>query len=335
MKKSIIALAVLAGSFAGVAQADGTTLYGSVRMAYTYDSKGDGDHATSQFANSGSRFGIKGTDDFGNGTSAFYKYENRIGGNLSTNKLMVGVTGGFGTVSLGLQPTVRDSLDGESDPTNQFGPGSQRSAITSANNAAAYISPNMGGFTIAAAVVADGVAYDEDGNAVEGGLGKFKPTGPIAKGTSIPTTLNRHVDAYDLLVKYAANGFYAGLGYQAANLSGYGALAKNLGVSAGYANDQFTAGLLVEQEMRKGKVDPLFVRLGGSYNVSDADKVYASVSHYDPDYKGAKSQLEAALGYEHKFSKQTKVWAEYGYKNKYANGGEASNKIGLGLRTDF
>ncbi len=335
MKKSIVALAVLA---AGLAQADGTTLYGSVRMAYTYDSHDEGAvingkaKSTSKFGNNGSRFGIKGTDDLGNGLTAFYKYENRIKDNLDTNKLYAGLKGGFGTVSFGKQNGPRDNLSNFSDPTNQFEAGYGRSAVTSWDNSAAYITPDMGGFTAAAAIVANGEA------------------GP-----------NRHVDGYDLLAQYNANGFYAGLGYQAYNPSKDfyptkaakdAAKEKNLGLGLGYENDMFNVGLLVEKELNKGKVDPLFVRLGGAYNVTDMDTIYASASYYKCDTAkdacthkdddgnvittaGKNKVKGAALGYEHKFSKQTKVWAEYGYRSKLATGMKSSNKFGLGLRTDF
>ncbi|PID66844.1 MAG: hypothetical protein CR975_00925 [Gammaproteobacteria bacterium] len=321
MKKSIVALAVLA---AGLAQADGTTLYGSVRMAYTYDSKGsikanineNKNKSTSKFGDNGSRFGIKGSDDLGNGLSAFYKYENRIGkGHAETNKLYAGLEGGFGKVSIGKQNWPRDELSNYSDPTNQFETDYGRAAETSSDNSFAYVSPDMGGLSFAAAVVANG---------------KIDGTG---------LDVNRHIDAYDLLAQYSANGFYAGVGYQQLNpKKGYAVSmnkAKNVGLGVGYGNDMFEVGLLAEKEMNKGPVDPLFARLGGAYNFSEMDKVYGSVSYHDPDTKALKKVKGATVGYQHNFSKQTRVWAEYGYKSKEVKGGKTSNKVGLGLRTDF
>ncbi len=335
MKKSIIALAVAAGSLAGVAQADGTTLYGSVRMAYTYagSDKVDGveSKSSSMFANNGSRFGIKGSDDLGNGLTAFYNYENRIqtGGGLNTNKLYLGLKGDFGTVSFGKQNTPRDNLSNFSDPSHVFEAGYGRNAMTDSDNSAAYISPDMSGFSFAAAVVSNGYAP---------GVQNY----------------NRHVDAYDLLAQYDANGFYAGLGYQAANIDKktYGTKAKwsNLGLGLGYGNDTFEVGFLAEQEKAKNSsgaktIKPLFVRLGGTYNLTPSDAVYASVSHYDSDVDGAKKVKGAMIGFKHQFSKRTKVWAEYGYRSKGlvvdvlgatgTNYEKSNSKFGVGLQTDF
>ncbi len=324
MKKSIIALAVAAGSFAGIAQADGTTLYGSVRMAYEYDSKGavsDGkEKSTSKFGDNGSRFGIKGSDDLGNGLEAFYKYENRVGGgDAKTHKLYAGLKGAFGTVSLGMQNTPRDDLSNYSDPTNQFETDYGRNALTRTDNSAAYITPDMGGFSFQAAVVADGAGNQ-----------------------------NRHVDAYDVLAKYEANGFYAGLGYQSTTPKDDTTAAErvsSLGLGLGYGNDQFEIGLLAEKDKHKdAELDPVFVRLGGLYNVTPMDAVYASISYHDSDVDDTKKTKGATVGYQHKFSKRTRVWAEYGYRSKgthvdgpnsVVTNDKASNKFGLGLRTDF
>ncbi len=323
MKKSIIALAVVA---AGFAQADGTVLFGEAKTTYTLDTgtagftkvlkngvKGKTSKSTSKFDVDG-KFGIKGTDDLGNGMTAFYQFETGKGGDFGTKKAFAGVKGDFGTVSFGKQATPRDNLSNFSDPTNQFGPGAGRgdkeytvgvegvNTVDSASNSAAYISPDMGGVTLAAAIVADG----KDGK--------------------------RHVDGYDVLAQYKANGVYAGIGFQGSTVKD---TPKNLGLGLGYENDAFNVGLLVEKSLRKGDVDPMFVRLGGAYNVSDADSVYGSVSYFEDDVKHTKNPMQAALGYQHKFSKQTKAWVEYGYANKKANKGETSNKVGVGLKTVF
>lgn len=72
MKKTLAALAVL-GAFAGSAAAADVTLYGVVDLGlnYQYSKVGDAD-AVNTFKeqagqNSGSRFGLKGTEDLGNG----------------------------------------------------------------------------------------------------------------------------------------------------------------------------------------------------------------------------------------------------------------------------
>ncbi|MBS9781656.1 MAG: porin [Gammaproteobacteria bacterium] len=328
MKKSIIALAVVA---AGFAQADGTVLFGEAKTTYTLDtgdrvanSVGKLKSKTSSKFDVDGKFGIKGTDDLGNGMTAFYQFETGKDGSFGAKKAFAGIKGDFGTFSFGNQATPRDMLGNFSDPSNQLGSSSWkvgedndgddinegRSAFDSKANSAAYISPDMGGVTVAAAIVADG----------EGGV-------------------DRHVDGYDLLAQYSANGIYAGIGFQGTTDK---ASTKNLGLGLGYGNDAFNVGLLVEKELTKGKntPDPVFARLGGSYNVSDADSIYGTISYYDDDQKNTKPGITGAVGYQHTFSKQTKAWVEYGYANKKANiwdgkNKDTSNKFGVGLKTVF
>lgn len=83
MKKTLAALAVL-GAFAGSAMAADVTLYGLVDYGFSYEHV-DGDTAdkdaqdTFQMKsgqNSGSRFGLKGTEDLGNGLKVGFVLEN-------------------------------------------------------------------------------------------------------------------------------------------------------------------------------------------------------------------------------------------------------------------
>ena len=103
MKKSLIALAVLAASGAAMAQSS-VTLFGIVDATYAY---GSGSVANkSQLTNSGynsSRLGFRGVEDLGGGMSASFWLEagvnndNGSGGTTSTNNQGAsGVTGGGG-----------------------------------------------------------------------------------------------------------------------------------------------------------------------------------------------------------------------------------------------
>lgn len=111
MKKSLIALAVMAASSSAFAGAD---VYGQVRMSV--------DNVDSSAANSDqwlvsdrvSRIGVKGSEDLGGGMSAVYGFEwgvdidnnGTLGGRTDASVLrarnqFVGVKGGFGTVLIG------------------------------------------------------------------------------------------------------------------------------------------------------------------------------------------------------------------------------------------
>ena len=82
MKKTLAALAVL-GAFAGSAVAADVTLYGLVDYGFNYQHR-DGDAAADaqdsfemrSGMNSGSRFGLKGTEDLGNGMTVGFVLEN-------------------------------------------------------------------------------------------------------------------------------------------------------------------------------------------------------------------------------------------------------------------
>ena len=115
MKKTLAALAVL-GAFAGSAAAADVTLYGVVDLGlnYQYSKVGDAD-AVNTFKeqagqNSGSRFGLKGTEDLGNGVKVGFILENGFaaddgtmsqGGRLFGRESNLFVTGDFGTLSMG------------------------------------------------------------------------------------------------------------------------------------------------------------------------------------------------------------------------------------------
>lgn len=117
MKKTLAAVAVL-GAFAGSALAADVTLYGVVDAGLTYthaDSDVAGKDATDTFSmtsgnQSGSRFGLKGTEDLGNGLTAGFVLENGFStdtGSLGNNSRLFGresnlfLRGSFGELSFG------------------------------------------------------------------------------------------------------------------------------------------------------------------------------------------------------------------------------------------
>jgi predicted porin len=118
MKKSLIALAVLAASGAAMAQSS-VTLYGIADAAFVRDDNGTA--AVNKIDSgklAGSRWGMKGTEDLGSGLKAIFALES--GFNLDTGGLadttatpalmfnrqsFVGLTGDFGAVKLGRQKT--------------------------------------------------------------------------------------------------------------------------------------------------------------------------------------------------------------------------------------
>ena len=127
-KKSLAAVAVL-GAFAGSAFAAEVTMYGVIDtgLMYTYEDVADGDATTDLEQhtlgleggiNSSNRFGVKGTEELGNGMKVGFKLENGFKsdtGALKTKNTLfdreasVSLYGDFGTLSMGRMGGVASS----------------------------------------------------------------------------------------------------------------------------------------------------------------------------------------------------------------------------------
>lgn len=328
MKKSIIALTVAAASLASVAQADGTTLYGSARFAYNWTDNADwaGNSASKAGNNpyAGSRFGIMGSNDLGNGLSANYKFEMGVGEQaIKGRDAYANLAGGFGAVQIGTFTLPYDDVVSYTDIFNGVGAGYalKPTTVGRTSNVLAYVSPNWSGFQFTAGIVANGVV---------GGANYTKNKVMLSKDLGLTST-DEHVDAYQITAGYNNNGIHAALGYVDIK-----DVAKAIDLSLGYSNDMFMIGLSAERLDAEGaKNNPVFANLAGSYNIDEANKIYASVGMYDAD-TSAKTQVSGGLGYQHNFSANTRVWAEYEYLDTKTGGSDDDrNTISLGLRTDF
>jgi predicted porin len=129
MKKSLVALAVLAASGAAMAQSS-VTLYGILDgfLGSASVDKGDGKGSLTQTVlNSsgvnGDRWGMKGSEDLGGGLKANFNLESGFsidsgaaaqGGLLFGRQAWVGLSGGFGTVQLGRMTSAMYNVAGTS-----------------------------------------------------------------------------------------------------------------------------------------------------------------------------------------------------------------------------
>lgn len=320
MKKSIIALAVAAASLGSVAHADNTTLFGSVRVSYEYQDiqeKAKTDSATdvvkdviklkgtSKIKNNATRVGVKGSNDLGNGLTAKYKFELGIdSGSAVTRDQWLGLAGGFGEIRLGRLTAPFDGVIGANDNFNAVGYSVKNPegffAPGRTSNVLAYIAPDMGGFSFTAGAVMNG----------EGG--------------------KKHVDAYQVTAGFNAFGLNVGLAYADHLVLDQDTIALSLGYSA----DAFSAGLVAARYNDSSDRNPMFYDIYGEYNISDMDTIRASVGMYDYDKANTDDSMEYNLGYQHKFTKRSRVWAEYSYVDE---GGEVdgASTVSIGLRTDF
>ena len=218
MKKSLIALAVLAASGAAMAQSS-VTLYGVVDAflgSNKLEVNGVGQRQTIADTSgvNGSRWGLKGSEDLGDGLQAIFQLESGFsldsgasgqGGLLFGRQAFVGLKGGFGTVSLGRQYSAYDALHSAS--THNYdaftfnaatGTAGGRGIGVSANglseytgrvnNSIAYQSPNFSGFS--GAVV---YGFGENKNAAAG---------------------QDATDSASLNIKYVSGPFLVGYAYQ-------------------------------------------------------------------------------------------------------------------------
>ncbi|MGJ7489062.1 porin [Variovorax sp. ZT4R33] len=176
MKKSLVALAVLAAAGAASAQSS-VTLFGIVDAGIAYsdaktDLVGGGTAKSKQYGmmNGGynsSRLGFRGTEDLGGGLAAGFWLEAPLGNDSGTisnanffnRRSTVSLSGGFGEVRLGRDFTPTFWNDTTFDPfgTNGVGtniinvahntPGTLDPNYTRSSNSVGYfLPPNLGGF---------------------------------------------------------------------------------------------------------------------------------------------------------------------------------------------
>ena len=165
MKKSLVALAVLAASGAAMAQSS-VTLFGIVDAAYTSGTgAGAGSSDKTQLTNSGynsSRLGLRGVEDLGGGMKASFHIEGALAndnGNASgltfQRRSTVSLQGGMGEVRLGRDYTPQFWNHTVYDAFGTNGVGSSRAlngyggaTAVRADNTIGYFSPTMGGLQL-------------------------------------------------------------------------------------------------------------------------------------------------------------------------------------------
>lgn len=172
MKKSLIALAVMAAAGAASAQSS-VTLFGIVDTAITHGSAGDGGESWTGMTSSGynsSRLGFRGTEDLGGGMSASFWLEGQLqtdegtpGGLNFLRRSTVSLAGGWGELRLGRDYTpsfwnltVFDPFGTNGVGTNVMLTGSGALAsdaavgvgtvVRASNSVGYFLPPNLGGF---------------------------------------------------------------------------------------------------------------------------------------------------------------------------------------------
>lgn len=272
-KKSLAAAAIL-GAFVGSAFAADVTLYGLVDYGFSYQNKSPvAGKDTDSFQmksgqNSGSRFGLKGEEDLGNGLAVGFVLENGFnaddgtlgnGGRLFGRESQAYIKGDFGTVSFGRMGQLvsgngtyglfGSAVSPFSTGWGDVGGHSQvmGSSFERFDNMITYKTPDFGGFTVYAQYSFDNNSLNDKNSTEEG----------TQHGSEGKTTVDRY---YGIAAQYKAG-----------NLMIVGAVD-----SMNWAQPE------------AGKVnldDSLSVNLAGTYDFGVA-KVYA-YGQYFQDYKSA------------------------------------------------
>lgn len=163
MKKSLIALAVLAASGAAMAQSS-VTLYGIADVWIGSEESGLNADSVTKMGSGGlnsSRWGLKGSEDLGGGLKAVFKFEQGFNIDNGTAKgsgfdrqSYVGLAGGFGEVTFGNTWTAMDDIIGASNSGFDSAlSASNNVLVVNANyadnpgNTIKYTSPSFSGFS--------------------------------------------------------------------------------------------------------------------------------------------------------------------------------------------
>lgn len=308
MKKSLIALAVAAGTIAA-AQADTTTLYGSLGYSISVaESNTDSNVKDAVKDNiwdlqtTTAKIGVKGTEDLSNGLQAFFKFEfgaDNSAGLNSTRYAYLGLKGDFGTVTIGKQDIVWKLATNYNDIFNDSFFTGHYEGVKSGRVAKAisYVSPSMGGVNLAASIIIDGDLDWSDG-----------------------------IDAYELGALYNNNGLFAGASYHHHTDDGNGGTYELMGGSVGYSNDTFKVGFGAEHE---ASGDEYYNLAGEYYFGQNTLRAGIGINTDDDETK------EYALGYQYNLSARTYTWVEGSVLDSKDNTIDGDYKVLVGIRHDF
>lgn len=345
MKKSLIALAVLAASGAAMAQSS-VTLFGIVDTNVSYldgVSNAAGTNTDSKYGigtsgNATSRLGFRGVEDLGGGLKAGFHLEGEIfgdDGNASgfnfQRRSTVSLMGGFGEVRLGRDLTAGYTKTSSYDVFGQTGYGmflgwSAWGAVgADANgirksNMITYFTPNMSGFSGAI-----GYGFDEQ---TTGSLGRY--VGGYVAYDNGPLSLALSYDQSDL-----------GQAAAAATLTTPAVVARKierdvvtLGASYDFGMAKLNGMYQRLQDDEAGFADKKVnsFAVGVSAPVGAAGVVKLQYALYDQENVGTRDSKahHISLGYQHNLSKRTAVYGTVSYMDNKDVSAVALSGKGLG-----
>lgn len=354
MKKTLIALAVLAASGATMAQST-VTLYGVADVWFGQTETGVGAAQLKQTVvntngMNSSRWGLKGSEDLGQGLSAVFQLESGFNidtgaqsdsASLFNRQAFVGLSGGFGSVTAGRQYTAYDALRGATNNTYDTASFTTTGAVwgsgiadyaSRVNNSVAYTSPVFGGFS----------------GAFVAGLGENK---------TATVDANQNLSLH---VKYAAGPILVGYAHQSQKAqNGSPEIAPTVALPLGVAAVAPTGTVTTKYNLIAGSYDFGVVKLVAGFNraeVSDRkDNEYqlglnapiGASANVAIGYTKSKGEVAGAttsngkgysvVGY-YDLSKRTRLYAAASRTTADNDAGVDTAKtttVGMGLRHNF
>jgi len=332
MKKSLIALAVLAT--AGVASAQSSvTLFGIVDQAVRNTSNGNG-VSRSELASDGynsNRLGFRGTEDLGGGMKASFHLEGGMAPDNGTaagfnfaRKSTVSLSGGFGEIRAGRDYTPNFYNTSAYDPFGTNGVGSAGNLVFVGGRAITPVALAATPFTAAAA--AGAVASIASPNAVRannmvsyftpGTLGGFfgqvsyafgEQTGANTPATTAAGTVKGDMNYTGLRVGYAGGPLSVALGYGSTKATFGNFKNTNIGGSYDFGIVKLMAYWNKQTLLGAKSTDVL---IGGLMPVG-AGEIRASYIRKNVDGGSIGDANQFALGYVHNLSKRTALYTTY------------------------
>ncbi len=295
MQKSALALAVAATMVASAVAHAETTFYGSWRMGIQYTDPDGPDSSNWDITDHSSRWGVRGSEDLGNGLSAIYQLESRIradefngNGNGFIGRLAwVGLNTGFGAFKIGSQWTPYYNVAGRTDVFNSTwfnlynGPFRQ-------NNSFVYETPASLEFLKGEVMlVMDGPQGKDD------------------------------IDIWQVGV----NSTFGPVGFGAAYLNNEATDEDQWVVSAGvdFAGANFAA---MYEDYDDGEHWEAVINYGFGNNI-----IRGAYGQNRPDQ--GDNVDEWAVGFQHNLSRRTRLWAEYSDLE------DSQSLFNVGMRHDF
>ncbi len=336
MKKSLIALAVLASIAGAVHAQSNVTVYGVLDMAINNEKDGASGFGTKTALDSGvqsgSRLGFKGSEDLGGGLKANFKLEMGVqadtgasaqGGLAFGRAAWVGLSGDFGAIQLGRQnKPVFDAVD-TIDPFSTGIIGGTAGESTSAtglgnlffasnprsSNTANYTTNNLSGFTGSLAYTFGETAGSTSVNSAIGASGTYA-AGPLVALVAYHTEKNAVAPLFEL------RHLFVGATYDFSVVK----------VAASYG--------VVDTDQSVKSVDNTVWMLGATVPVTAAGAVIASYTGVEAEGAGlrtANKSNQIALGYTHSLSKRTNLYTSISRIQNDANVNAGALAAGKGV----